>query len=275
MWSDIPKYSRNSPPLRNQNTFSMEYQYRVKKIKLALNRGDTNILVLGRENVGKTVFSEGLEGKVHEINYELPKTSKKAEHEVTKFGNRVKIISVIPGQDSDARSTSISTAIQGNPALEGVIYVTDWGFTDIRDDLVKKNLIKTCPSVDALRAHNLALELKDFKKICDEIIQMYSKYHYGPKWFLVVTNKVDLFYPQIDKARAYYHRNVENNFTNVVENMIEQIGENRIKYHCLPICAYEEKFEWNGVTIPTNLGGNHIKQSFFRYLIETITEFSK
>jgi len=58
-----------------------------KKALVISNLGSTNILILGRTNVGKTVFLDCLNGKANDPFYAKPDTSTKADKEAIKVGD--------------------------------------------------------------------------------------------------------------------------------------------------------------------------------------------
>jgi hypothetical protein len=239
------------------------------------NKGATEIVILGRENVGKTVFFDGLRKESGNFPYILPKASKNVESGVITFEKDSKIVRVIPPQLSSERFIGLESSIDNNSQLEGVIYMTDWGFTDVRDETNKKILIEQdkISTLEEIRAFNLEKELKDFEKVCDRLREVYVTKKVNPKWLLVLTNKVDLFYNQLNETQKHYHLAYSSPFTEIAKGLIHDIGAKNIKYACLPICSYEQDFVWNQTTIKTNLGGTDIKHAFYRAIISTISNF--
>jgi hypothetical protein len=257
------------------------YKYRaiikhyLKKAKVYVNKGATEVVILGRENVGKTVFFDGLRKESGSFHYTLPKASKNVESDVITFEKDSKIVRVIPPQVSSERFIGLDSSINNNSQLEGVIYMTDWGFTDVRDETRKKILIeeKKKSTLEEIRAFNLEEELTDFEKVCDRLREVYLAKKVSPKWLLILTNKVDLFYSQLNEAQKHYHLEYTSAFTDIAKGLIHDIGAKNIKYTCLPICSYEQDFIWNQTTIKTNLGGTDIKHAFYRAIISTISNF--
>jgi GTPase SAR1 family protein len=255
-----------------KNRSTLDHWY--KKCQVFVGMEATNIVVLGRENVGKTILVEQFCEEVSKIAYEKPTSSKVVEKKVVQFGNLSKIVSVVPGQTSKARNDGLRDIFNANRNLEGVIYVTDWGLTDVRDKIIKQSIIErdNIRDIEQLRQRNLKLELDDFKKVCEQIEEIYTNCGYGPKWLLIATNKVDLFYDTINETQKYYHLSYDSNFTKIAKDLMYKIGEKNLDYKCLPVCAYETPFIWNGHRIPTNLGGNDIRQNLFKHMIKMIAE---
>jgi hypothetical protein len=84
-----------------------------------------------------------------------------------------------------------------------------------------------------------------------------------------------LYYSDIDKAQKYYSRIYESVFGEKVETLLKKVGETRLEYTALPLCCYEELFQWNGQAVKTELGGTANKQRLFQELLTNIIELSK
>lgn len=273
-WSDISPSIIRYPYVLYKNRQAFDYW--IKKFQVLINSGSTNIVVLGRENVGKSVFLQQLCHEAGKLSFELPATSKSVENDAVFFGDWSKIVSVIPGQSSKERSEGLQNVFENNPKLEGVIYVTDWGYTDIRDEGLSKSMVErgNFETIEQLRAFNLAAELSDFEKISDAIVKAHQ-FKMGPKWLIVLTNKCDLFYNSLDEAQKYYHASFESAFTDKVKALQNKIGAINLAYQSLPICSWQTDFNWNNHHIKTNLGGDAIKQNLFKNLIFNISQLSK
>ncbi len=273
-WSDISPSIIRYPYVLYKNR--QAFDYFVKKFQVLINSGSTNIAVLGRENVGKSVFLQQLCNEAGKLSFDLPTTSKSVESDAIFFGDWSKIVSVIPGQSSKERSEGLQNVFENNPKLEGVIYVTDWGYTDIRNEVLTKSMVERdgIKTIEQLRAFNLAAELSDFEKISDAIVKAHQ-FKMGPKWMIVLINKCDLFYHSIDDAQKYYNTSFESAFTDKLKALQSKVGAMNLAYESLPICSWQTDFEWNNQRIATNLGGDAIKQSLFKNLIFNISQLSK
>jgi 50S ribosome-binding GTPase len=273
-WSDISPSIIRYPYVLYKNR--QAFDYFVKKFQVLINSGSTNIAVLGRVNVGKSVFLQQLCNEAGNFSFDLPTTSKSVENDAIFFGDWSKVVSVIPGQSSKQRTEGLQNVFENNPKLEGVIYVTDWGYTDIREGVSSKSIVERegIETIEQLRAFNLAAELSDFEKISDAIVKAHH-FKMGPKWIIVLINKCDLFYNAIDEAQKYYHASFESAFTNKVKALQHKVGAMNLAYESLPICSWQTDFEWNNQRVATNLGGDINKQNLFKNLIFNISQLSK
>jgi GTPase SAR1 family protein len=274
LWSDLtPPLIRTSVNIYKNRK---EIQHWYKRFQVFANLGSTNILVLGRPNVGKTVLVSQLYEETSKLSFDLPQTSKDVETKAITFGDWTKIVRIIPGQDTRAKFRGLRLSLQNNNDLDGVIYVCDWGFTDVRDNIVKQSFIERdkIETIETLRVFNLEKELEDFREVCKEIQKAYLDFGKGPKWIIVVSNKVDLYYSSIDDAQKYYHNAYQNAFSDIANETIAKIGEQRIKYTAIPICAYQKSLEWNKHTVNTNLGGDEIQKSLLKNLMSKIVELT-
>lgn len=273
-WSDISPSFIRYPYVLYKNRQAIDYWF--KKFQILINQGSTNIAVLGRENVGKSVFLQQLCNEAGKISFELPTTSKSVENDAVFFGDWSKIVSVIPGQSSKERSLALQNVFENNSKLEGIIYLTDWGFTDIRDISLRQSMVERdgIKTIRELREFNLASELSDFEQINQSIIKAHH-FKMGPKWVIVLANKCDLFYNSIDEAQKYYHLSFDSPFINKTKNMLNKVGALNLSYQSLPICSWQTDFQWNNNRIRTDLGGNEVQQNLFKNLIFNISELSK
>lgn len=244
-----------------------------KKLVVAAGLGKTNIAILGRPSVGKSVLSSHLYGETSNLTYNLPKTSNNVETKAIQLGDWTQIVRVIPGQSNHERANGLEEAFHAHNSLEGVIYVVDWGYTSIRDITIREKLIKgnKIDTIEKLREYNLKNELEDFKTTL-QTIQDANSVGRAPKWLIIAVNKVDLFYEKIDMAQEYYHPEGNSEFTKCLNQFIHNIGKQNIKCVSLPICSWETTFEWNGEIIKTSLGGTENGHSLSLHFINEISE---
>ena len=250
-----------------------------KELQAHFNFGRTNIVIVGRPNVGKSVMAAYLYGETNNLSWDLPTTSTDVEATALTFNeNWAKLVRVIPGQKIPNRYTGIEEAFSKHEALEGIIYVVDWGFTDERDPTVKERKIKGLAgadkfdSVEKIRGANLNDEIEDFKLMCHEIERAFTKKN-PPKWLLIIANKADLFFDKLDEVQAYYHPEGDSGFSKILQAMRSRIGEQNLKCAAIPMCAYERSFEWNSEVINTQIGGEENRKQLARNFFKTIANF--
>lgn len=240
------------------------------------NLGDTNIVVLGRPNVGKSVMVDFLLGVTKEINYALPDASSKVESEALTAGKFTKLIRTIPGQSSEERFNGLIEAFNTHSNLEGIIYTCNWGYTNERSDVMRKRRIteEGFGTIEEIRKFNLEKELEDYRLMCHEIEKAYSS-NKNLKWLLLVVNKADLFSSdaELNEAQQYYDPEGAGPFAEVTNNLLGKIGRNNIKCAALPLCSYAESFAWNNEVKATNIGNDENRKALAKYLFKTISKF--
>lgn len=247
-----------------------------KTLLVYIEKGDTNIVVMGRPAVGKSVLVAEMYGETKDYSWELPDTSTEVESKAIQLSEWTSLVRVIPGQTSLESYQGIDEAFNKHKNLKGVIYVVDWGFTNVRSNISKKSLIEDSKidSIEKLRAYNLENERIDFTKICHKIAESHAVGR-GPKWVIIAVNKADLFFDQIEEALSYYDADGKSTFAKVIQNMIKTIGNQNIRCSVVPVCSWETDFIWNNETIKTKIGGTENKRELFRYLLDTIATLSK
>lgn len=246
-----------------------------KKLLAATNLGATNILILGRSNVGKTVFLDALSGKTNDPFYEKPKSSKLADKEAIKVGTWHSLVRTVPGQESIIRDQTITEAFDKAEKLEGIIYIVDWGYTNYRDKTLLRKLIEedNIDSIKALRKVNLKAELEDFKAISKEIQKAFRKGK-SINWLLIIVSKVDLFYSEkeLNKAEKYYHPIYKGKFSKLLNKLKNSVGTDRLKVEAIPFCSFPEDFEWNEIIKKSKIGQkenqNNLIRNFYKKLLE-------
>jgi GTPase SAR1 family protein len=238
--------------------------------------GKTNIVVLGRPAVGKSVLASKLYGEANDFSWELPDTSSEVESRAIQLGEWTSLVRIIPGQTTTKSDVGIDEAFNKHSELQGVMFVADWGFTGVRDPTFRESMIKNqgIDTLAKLRQHNLKLELTYFKSCCDKIRESYSCGR-KIKWIVIVVNKVDLFSETIDDAMNYYSLNANSPFAEILNETLKSIGELNVKCSVMPISAWQKDFSWNSEEVKTNLGGTDIERKLFVELINKVAEFSK
>lgn len=278
-WEDLLPSLIKYPVYIYKNTETIAHYY--KKAQVLLDRGQTNIVILGRAGVGKTVLLEKLDDQIG-FKFNLPETSKKAEGKAIQIGNSTKIIRTIPGQIDSTSLTAYDNAFLCNSELEGVIYVVDFGFNHVRGDVPRKQLIQNgILTLEEYRIDSLAKELEDYKAVCNRIKEYFIKNVeqgiMGMKWMIIAINKADLFYQDQDeknKAEQYYYLDSNSAFNLITHDFCVSLGKLNIKTVTLPVCSYPQNFEWNGEERKTNIGELQQQNDLIHALINQMNEFS-
>lgn len=245
LWSDIaPKFVRG-PYLAYKHRRLV--QYWTYRALVAIGRGKSDIAVLGRSAVGKSVLTERLRGLPKDLSWTAPTLSRTVETAVVSVEKSPLIVRTIPGQASRERDDGIHEAMSSHGKLDGIIYVADWGYTSVRDEAIRRDMIAShgLERLEDARKFNLESEIRDFEEVTARIRESIARCG-KPNWLLIAVNKADLFYDKIDEAQAYYHPRLNSPFTVSLRRMIEQVGLDNIRCEAIPVCSWMEDFEWNG-----------------------------
>jgi len=268
--SFIPTFARTVITAYRQRRFLQKWW---KRLLISVNLGKTNILVTGQPSTGKSVLTATLYSESSNIDYMLPGTSTTVETKAITLGDWTKVVRVVPGQVSAERDRGIHDAFDSDE-LQGILHVVDWGYTKPRDLAIQARLIEQgIDSIQNLRDYYLKLEIKELEYVCSRIREAHS-INKGPKWLIIAINKVDLFRDRLNAAESYYNIINANAFTTVVNDMLKHVGQNNLKVMTVPVCAWEDDFEWNEIVIKTNLGGTQYKHELLRNIILNIARLS-
>lgn len=233
--------------------------------------GKTDVAVLGRSAVGKSVLLERLQGLPGQFDWRPPDLSRKVETCVLRLKRPV-IARTIPGQISRERDAGIHEVFSSHRSLEGLIYVTDWGYTDIREEAVRRDYIenKGLDTIGKLRKFNLDAEIRDLEIVSERIRELWSRCK-RPKWIMIACNKTDLYHKTINEAQDYYHPETKSKFTDVLDRLRNEVGRTNIECRAVPVSCWLEAFNWNGKTKNIELdenGSRALFENFFNVLQE-------
>lgn len=256
------------------NRFSIQKYW--KKLLAHLNLGKTNVIVVGRPNVGKSVLVAQLHGAARDLHYRLPPSSRQVDIEAIQIGEWTQLFRVLPGQSSNSRTLGEMEAFYNNNELEGVIYVTDYGYTTPRDSTIAETLITDdgITSIDLLREYNLKNELKDIASACQSIRQFHSITK-KKIWFAIAVNKCDLFPNDINTAKLYYSVNGTSDFSKILKELQNNIGIANLTIKTLNVCAWDENFEWNQETTESNLPNRQAQKNMLLEFLDELIQLEK
>lgn len=269
-WTDfVPAAAKPVVYAYRYRKFIQEYW---KKTQITLGLGKPNVIITGRAGVGKSILASHYHGEANTQDWNEPGTSQDVEIKPITIGDWTKVVAVIPGQSGQERVRALDVALNKTDGLDGVIHVVDWGFTAIREPAVKLEMIESrgIDSIDKLRAHNLALELKDFELMLEKLAMSISNGR-GPKWLVIAVNKVDLFEKSLLEAERYYNPSCNSQFTDKIDVFLKTVGANNIKIVHLPVCPMPESFEWNGVTVAPQIDSITKQRNYLRLFIDKVS----
>lgn len=129
-------------------------------------------------------------------------------------------------------------------------------------------------TLEKLRKFNLAQELEDFKFVCKEIEKAFALGR-KPKWLLIVVNKADLFFDDesLNRAQNYYHPNGTSAFSQIIQNTLRVVGEQRLKCNSVPLCSFEKSLTWNKDLAETGMKGEENRKALMVNFFNIIATF--
>lgn len=247
-----------------------------KKCLAYMERGDTNVLVTGRPNVGKTVLVSQMLGDAKDAYYSLPKESRTVEVNAVTIGAWAHLVRTLPGQSSQIRTDGMNEAFGKNPNLSGVIHVVDFGYTAPRDPAIAQGLIKenSLDTIEKLRDYNLTNEIDEVKNLLVSIERAIPDERKSLFWLVIAVNKIDLFKERLDEALLFYHPEGNSGFSKALAAVQKRVGSNSLKIYVVSTCAYEVDFLWNGITVKSGLSVQE-QRVIVREFMETVASISE
>ena len=207
----------------------------------------TRIAFTGHAGAGKTVLFDHLTGSAYKQGYTPPNQSLSEEMgKIATVGKRIKIIT-IPGEHSPARLDVLDELFTAKDTVDGIVHVVSNGFVDIRGQTEKEVLIRDrqLDTLEKFRESQRKAELADLAETC-QIIRKSARVHQRPKWLLVAVAKVDLYYPELAAAEAYYSpASSSSPFASVLNELTLDVGRDNFRWRAAPVCCWLEDFIWN------------------------------
>ena len=87
---------------------------------------------------------------------------------------------------------------------------------------------------------------------------------------LITVNKADLFLKKIDKAQRYYHPARSSLFTDKLNKMLNEVGRKNFKVAAVPVCSWQENFEWNDRIHNTEIGGDEAARALLKHILQRL-----
>jgi hypothetical protein len=144
----------------------------------------------------------------------------------------------VPAQLGDGRRDAEEVLFKNaTTAITGVIFVACYGYNFIWPKVVGTVDHEFSDfSTAGLSDRNINKEVERFEETC-ELIQ--GKWNMGPdkncpKWLLVICNKVDLYWDEIDTAKGYYSDGCGSDFDSIAGSLTGNLAGSGFTYHVLP-----------------------------------------
>jgi hypothetical protein len=198
----------------------------------------TPILITGSAGAGKTAIWRKLTGE-----QALDQRSTRPDEGyafIPGRGRNTLTLTTIPGQISEERFRDMRWFFGESSMLEGVIFVATFGFDSIWPDEAEAVASAVSPlDIDTLSQRNVAVELDSFRETCSKLSekQILTTAARGPRWLLVLANKVDLYWDAIESARQYYAPGSGSIFDQTAQALVRQVRPfGPFRYDVLPVC---------------------------------------
>jgi len=265
------------PGVAKPVVYAYKYRHSIQeywvKMLIKIGKGSPDVLFTGRSGVGKSVLASHYHGEANSLDWVLPDISQSVEIKPITIGDWTKIVSVIPGQDTEERVQALDTALNRSESLEGIVHVVDWGYTAIRNEGIRLDMVskKNIDSVEKVRAHNLDIELAEFKSLLENV-KLSIRNGRGPKWIVIAVNKLDLYESTLDDAKLYYHPDCSGPFSEVIDELYKAVGKDNIKVMCIPVCAQPETFEWNGEQVTSEIDSVTKQRNYLRRFVDKLAQ---
>lgn len=135
----------------------------------------------------------------------------------------------VPGQPCARRYAAIDFLFAADTLLSGVVFIASYGYDTIWPDRIEGVVkgLRDCDTL-ALRTRNLGRELDSLRQLADGIkrkVAVGAPRPYRPDWLVIVVNKVDLFWSEIDAAREYYCDDDDSAFVALLQEIHTSLGE--------------------------------------------------
>lgn len=223
---------------------------------------ETDIVLFGNANVGKTTFAELLTSALRKRHFSPPKThSSDIEHYIIRINKetRPKKLIVMPSQVSQESYIDGVRNNLLNNRTSGLLYMVDWGLNTPR----KKDSELRMVSLGKTKITDL---LDDNK--ADEIKHLRTTLTYSSMskidWVIFIINKCDLFPNQIGEALNYYIQT----FKPLIDEFIP--GK---KISFLPMISHKNPISFNGDVI-NSVTTDYNQEQMLNDFIKQITEFN-
>lgn len=220
-----------------------------------------DVIVVGRPGVGKSVLIEHCqENKIMQTNKEIESPSRNTEISIIENKNGIKMLVVMQGQNLKTKRQDLQKALKYK-RVKALMIVVDYGYTEIRIEGIKKELEKS-KTLEDLIVHNLKVELEELKKTLTTL-RPFMDDKKGPEKIVIVLNKIDLYYSELQKAKEYYFLDKESNFVKVINEFINEYGKSNIGLELLTVCSLMKNCKWNKEEKRTELTQTQEKNEIF------------
>lgn len=225
-----------------------------KRLQAYMDIGGTNIAVLGKSGVGKSVLTSHLHGEANSLDWAPPGVSSNIETSPISIGEWTRLVRVIPGQSSSERAKGLTEVFHHSSSLEGVIYVCAGGYIKIRDSSVANDLIREMrvSSLDKYAAFQRQQEAADLREVCNRLLETQASGK-KPRFLVVAVNKCDLFLDRLASFYDFYGLGGSGPTAKVLRDFKKESNNQELRVSVVPVSAYPEDFEWNGTNITTQI----------------------
>ena len=222
------------------------------RISAKLTDRDHTIAITGMPGVGKTVLFDHLTSDIALGYTPEHSPSRTAESDRLYRAGAVQALTVVPGQVSPERHTTLDGLFAGKRKVDGVIHVVSNGFTTLRTE-ADRYIQESGLSLNDFRNQQRQAELVDFDETAN-YIRGSARKNGRPTWLAIVVDKADLFWTDQELAEAKRHYALPGGtFHEKVAGLASQLGKDKFSIEFLPVCAWLEDFNWGPDTVRSSL----------------------
>jgi hypothetical protein len=223
-----------------QTRAGLDPNLNLKPIRFRSQR--TPLTITGNSGAGKSKLWSILTGRKYHEQSSLTVD----EAYMLRRNNRAFTLTTIPGQTSNGRYAGLQFYFRESGVLDGVIFIASNGFDTIWPD----SRITVAPqirpyNIAGLRKRNKQKERDRFQEVCGMLAErlVTRNAHRPPKWMLVLVNKADLYWSDLDDAERYYLPGSGSAFDKVAQEMMAEVGgAARLSYDVLPLATEPQNF---------------------------------
>lgn len=263
-----------------------------KRFVFRLFASKKRIIVTGMEGVGKSVLLDFLSGEAYRPNYrprgrskdvELGKTLA-AHRDRTRVERQNMVFSVIPGQQSKARSNAFHDLVNSKDRIEGIIHCVAFGFAEVREqDARAARIFAGEDTLTKFRKTQIKEEIRELAEVVSNLRSIPE--HVRPKWLIVAVTKCDLFY-ELTKIlsgnqdrhllkhtpQLFYSPSISTPFSEHLISLRNHWGNEKFHWTTRPVCTHLSEFRWNTQRVPTQLTPEQ-RDHFIAGLVETMEKY--
>ncbi|MET4864645.1 GTPase domain-containing protein [Morganella psychrotolerans] len=227
-----------------------------------IEKFETDIVVTGSGNVGKSTLADRLTSALYEKNFTPPdKHSSNIEHALIRINGEIrpKKLVILPGQVGlESYKDGIKTHLVNGVRTSGLIYVVDWGYRVPREQYSQLRLI--ADGLDSIERLAEDYRKKELKHFADTMLHASVS---GINWLFIVINKCDLFPNRIGEVINYY----EESFSPIINQYCKEI-----KVEFMPMISVHRALSFNKCNLISTVNAIYTQKTMLETFLKKLAE---